>query len=106
MSEIKHVLLVSGEPLIAEVDMEEWVSFSNTLELTNPCRIGLQPTGPNEAQVGIQPWLIFSKEKKVTIPKHQVMFVTDPVDGLRHQYAEAFGKIVVAGPGNLQLIKG
>ena len=86
MSDVKIVRLSTGEELITTVKATETgYNFSDVAILI--------PTQENS--LGLAPFMAYSEAAKgMDIDKSFVMFMVDPVDGLKKQYQNMFGKIV------------
>ena len=84
MSKIQIVRLISGEDIIAEVDIisEDMVNFKNAIvAVAMPARPGER--GPN---VGFAPWQPFSKSRDFTIDRAHVISINEPLDDFVTQY--------------------
>lgn len=92
MNNIKLFRLVTGEEVVGESvgnDQDE------TYTIKNPCAIGLT-MGPNgQPSLSMQPWLIFSDQKQVTIKDTHVLFTTTVDIKILNKYNEIFGSGIV-----------
>lgn len=99
MTNIKYVRLISGEELVSEVS---FVNEEAKLILKNPCMIGLAMNSAGQPALNMQPYLMFSNEKSITIKDEHVLFVTEVDIKLLNKYNEIFGSgIVIAQQGIL-----
>jgi hypothetical protein len=95
-SETKIVRLSTGEELIATVSE----SFESTSLTLSDVAI-LIPTQSNS--LGLVPFMAYSNAKDgFTVSKSFIMFMVDPVDGLKQQYQSMFSKIIT--PGDQKII--
>jgi len=86
MSEIKIVRLATGEELICELS-------GGPDHFTLKDVAILIPTQENS--LGLAPFMAYSEAPKgMTIASNFVMFVVDPVDGLKKQYQQMFSKVI------------
>lgn len=88
---IKLFRLIGGEEVLGEI-LE---SSSDTHRIKNPCviMIGAGPDG--KPSLNMQPWLLFSTEKEVTIKDEHVLFVTRVDIKIENKYNEIFGSGIV-----------
>jgi len=86
MSEIKIVRLATGEELICELSGgPDYFTLKDVAILI--------PTQENS--LGLAPFMAYSEAPKgMTIASNFVMFVVDPVDGLKKQYQQMFSKVI------------
>lgn len=97
MANIKYVRLVSGEELVTEITSPDG---SSEVEMKNPCMIGLSMTPSGQASLNMQPFLMFTSDKEVTINKDHILFVASVDIKLLNKYNEIFGSgIVIAQQG-------
>ena len=86
MSDIQIVRLTSGEELIA------YVTIQTDGYLLSDVAI-LIPTQQN--QLGLAPFMAYGVPKDGIFFKNEhIMFLIEPVDGLRQQYQTMFGKVI------------
>ena len=86
MSEIKIVRLATGEELLATVS-----GGPEQYTLTDVAI--LIPTQENS--LGLAPFMAYSDAPKgMTIASNFVMFIVDPVEGLKKQYQSMFSKVI------------
>ena len=86
MSEIKIVRLATGEELLATVS-----GGPDQYTLTDVAI--LIPTQENS--LGLAPFMAYSDAPKgMTIASNFVMFIVDPVEGLKKQYQSMFSKVI------------
>jgi hypothetical protein len=86
MSEIKIVRLATGEELLATVS-----GGPDQYTLTDVAI--LIPTQENS--LGLAPFMAYSDAPKgMTIASNFVMFVVDPIEGLKKQYQSMFSKVI------------
>lgn len=95
MSDIKIVRLTTGEELIATVkhsDIKEGEEYNDSdLMMLEDVAI-LIPTQENS--LGLAPFMAYSDaHEKLAVLGKSIMFVTNPVEGLRQQYQTMFNKI-------------
>ena len=88
---IKLLRLKSGEDIVADIDENE-----DTVTMENPAQIMPMgdPRGGN-VQMGFGPWVPFTSDKQIEIPRDWVVFITEPADDLKNNYRQAFGSGVV-----------
>lgn len=88
---IKLFRLISGEEILGEIQD----SSSGTHRIKNPCviMIGAGPDG--KPSLNMQPWLLFSTEKEVTLKDAHVLFVTGVDIKIENKYNEIFGSGIV-----------
>jgi hypothetical protein len=91
MENIKLFHLVSGEEIVGEL---QEISLE-TYTIKNPCVIGLVPTSSGQVTLNMQPWLIFSDTKFVTINNNHVLFKTGVDIKILNKYNEIFGSGIV-----------
>ena len=85
---IKIIRLSTGEELIATVND---TFQSNALNLTDVAI--LIPTQQNS--LGLAPFMAYSNAPDgIEVPYSFVMFMVDPVDGLKKQYQNMFSRII------------
>jgi len=90
MSYIKIVRLATGEELICE--LSGGPDFCQANFTLKDVAI-LIPTQENS--LGLAPFMAYSEAPKgMTIASNFVMFVVDPVDGLKKQYQQMFSKVI------------
>lgn len=82
---VKIVRLTSGEELIATVN-----DGSGTAKLSDVAI--LIPTEAN--QLGLAPFMAYGDYKEIELQHKDIMFMVDPVDGLKNQYQTMFQRIV------------
>jgi hypothetical protein len=87
---IKFVKLVSGEDVLADVEVKE-----NEYVLKNPTRLIATREG-----VGLGPINPLMKEgSALTVGKEHVVYVVEPDEEVRNGFAEQFGGIVLPPTG-------
>ena len=89
---IKIVRLSTGEELIATIGD----TFNrDVLNMTDVAI--LIPTQQNS--LGLAPFMAYSEAKDgLEVPRTFVMFIVDPVDGLKKQYQNMFNRIITPTP--------
>jgi len=86
MSDIQIVRLTSGEELIADVTIQTDGYLLSDIAV-------LIPTQQN--QLGLAPFMAYGVPKDGIFFKNEhIMFLIEPVDGLRQQYQTMFGKVI------------
>ena len=86
MSNIQIVRLTSGEELIADVAIQTDGYLLSDIAV-------LIPTQQN--QLGLAPFMAYGVPKDGIFFKNEhIMFLIEPVDGLRQQYQTMFGKVI------------
>ena len=86
MSNIQIVRLTSGEELIADVTIQTDGYLLSDVAI-------LIPTQQN--QLGLAPFMAYGVPKDGIFFKNEhIMFLIEPVDGLRQQYQTMFGKVI------------
>jgi hypothetical protein len=86
MSNIQIVRLTSGEELIADVAIQTDGYLLSDIAV-------LIPTQQN--QLGLAPFMAYGEPKDGIFFKNEhIMFLIEPVDGLRQQYQTMFGKVI------------
>jgi hypothetical protein len=95
MSDIKVVRLSTGEELIATVHHSD---FNQDGEIKDTDLLMLEDVAiliPTEANsLGLAPFMAYTDaHKKTALMGKDVMFMANPVDGLKQQYQTMFGKI-------------
>ena len=86
MSDIQIVRLTSGEELIADVTIQTDGYLLSDVAI-------LIPTQQN--QLGLAPFMAYGIPKDGIFFKNEhIMFLIEPVDGLRQQYQTMFGKVI------------
>lgn len=91
MNQIKLFRLINGEEIVGEVEE----SSLNTYTIKNPCAIGLVPTASGQVTLNMQPWLIFTDSKSVTIKEDHVLFKAGVDTKILNKYNEIFGSGIV-----------
>jgi len=86
MSNIQIVRLTSGEELIADAAIQTDGYLLSDIAV-------LIPTQQN--QLGLAPFMAYGVPKDGIFFKNEhIMFLIEPVDGLRQQYQTMFGKVI------------
>ena len=91
MSKIKLFHLINGEEIVGEVQD----SSNETHTIKNPCIIGIVPTQTGQVTLNMQPWLLFSDTKSVTLKDAHVLFTTGVDIKILNKYNEIFGSGIV-----------
>lgn len=100
MALIKYIRLISGEELVSEITTPEENSPKVTLK--NPCMIGLAMNASGQPSLNMQPYLMFSSDKSITIKDEHILFMAEVDIKLQNKYNEIFGSgIVIAQQGIL-----
>ena len=87
---IKLIRLVSGEEIIAEMEV-----IPNSKDFNIKDAIVLIPAG--EGKIGIMPFMPYTKAKDgLTVRGQDIMFMVDPVEDLVTQFKTARSGIVTA----------
>ena len=86
MLNIKIVRLNSGEELLCSYEKlnEQSVKLSE-IALLIPTR---------ENSIGLMPFMPYTNSEELTVKESFVAFIAEPVEGLRQQYQQMFGKII------------
>lgn len=85
---IKIVRLSTGEELIATIGDSFNTGVVNLVDVAI-----LIPTQQNS--LGLAPFMAYSNAKEgLEVPRSFVMFMADPVDGLKKQYQNMFSRII------------
>lgn len=102
---VKIIGLMTGEQLLTEVQDETQTEYL----LKKPAIL----VPAQDRGLGLAPWIPYSKSQTngITINKHVVSFIVDPVDELRNHYTGSFvgGLVVPSGEveaPQLQLVEG
>tara|TARA_B100001750_G_scaffold201790_1_gene176725 strand:- start:6948 stop:7259 length:312 start_codon:yes stop_codon:yes gene_type:complete len=88
---IRLLRLKSGEDLVADIDIN-----ADTITLENPAM--LMPMGGgqgSQVQMGFGPWVPFTKEKNIEVPKDWVVFIVEPEESITNNYRQMFGSGLV-----------
>ena len=89
MNEVKIVKFVTGEMVVAEVELQE-----SEYILKNPiCII------PTEQGAGMMPFSPFGKGEKVVVKAEHVLFTDDPEDKIKNHFNAEFGSGIVLATG-------
>ena len=91
MSDIRLVMLKSGEEIIGDVTV-----ISNDVIISSPCQLM-----PTDQGIGFAPWPPFSKNDNVTVKMDWVICIADPVDAARDAWNSKFGSGIILS--NVQL---
>jgi hypothetical protein len=84
---VKIVKLVTGEEIVAEVNISD-----KDIVLKNPQKFMLTAEG-----LASMPLMPLSKDKEYTIPLHHVILTAEPEDDIKNAYNSQYGSgIVVA----------
>lgn len=83
--------LITSEEVVAEIEEETDAEF----KLKNPCRIGIGMDQSGRASLQMQPMLIFSEQKMVTLKKSHVLYDVSVAIELQNKYNEVFGSGIV-----------
>ena len=95
-SSIQCVRLVTGEDLIAEVEID---NETKMYKLSNPLMILLTPSQKdNRMNLSLLPFMGFAKERVFEYNRRSIMTVFAPNEKLEDEYRKVFGKVVVARP--------
>ena len=66
------------------------------ITLENPAMLVPMSDGRgNQVQMGFGPWVPFSADNKIEIPRDWTVFITEPTDEIKNNYRQAFGSGVV-----------
>ena len=98
MSNVNVLRLSTGEELIATVDNVETTSTrGNVYELSDIAI--LIPTESNS--LGLAPFMNYTEAttRGISVAEKDVMFVTEPVEGLLQQYQNMFSKVMTQSQG-------
>lgn len=96
MNNIKLFRLINGEEIVAEVETNSMLSSTpGTYTIKNPCAIGLVPTAGGQVTMNMQPWLIFTDTKLVTIKEEHILFSTGVDIKIQNKYNEIFGSGII-----------
>ena len=88
---IKLIRTKSGEDIVSDIDERD-----DILVLDNPAMLIPMADGRgNQVQMGFGPWVPFTAEKQIEIPRDWVVFITEPADDLKDNYRQAFGSGLV-----------
>lgn len=88
---IKLFRLITGEEIVGEIQE----SAIGTCTIKNPCAIGLTMAQNGQPSLSMQPWLIFSDQKQVTIKDDHILFTTTIDIKILNKYNEIFGSGIV-----------
>ena len=89
---IKIVRLSTGEELIATIGDSMNTGAINLIDVAI-----LIPTQQNS--LGLAPFMAYSNAKDgLEVPRSFVMFMVEPVDGLKKQYQNMFNRIITPTP--------
>lgn len=88
---IKLFRLVSSEEIVGEIVSEE----NGTYTIKNPCAIGLAMGQNGQPTLSMQPWLIFSDQKEVSLKDNHILFTTTVDIKILNKYNEIFGSGIV-----------
>ena len=92
---IKLLRLKSGEDIVADIDENE-----DTVTIENPAQI--MPMGdPRQSgtvQMGFGPWVPFTTDKQIEIPRDWIVFIAEPATDIVNNYRQAFGSGIVVPP--------
>jgi hypothetical protein len=94
----KIVRLISGEELIAKVDLES----ENTPKLIVKTPMQLVPT--HQGQIAIVPWCMFGASGEIAINAVHVVYVVDPDPEIRNEYAKHTSGLVIANAAPRSLL--
>ncbi len=91
---IKLLRLKSGEDVVADIDENE-----DTVTIENPAVIMPMgdPRGGN-VQMGFGPWVPFTTDKQIEIPRDWIIFIVEPAPDIVNNYRQAFGSGIVVPP--------
>ena len=83
---IKLIRLTTGEEVLCTAKVEE-----NGLTISDPALLV-----PTEKGIGLMDMMPYSKmgEEETFIENQFIMFVTEPIEGLRKQYQASYSKII------------
>ena len=98
MTNVNVLRLSTGEELIATVDNVETTSTrGNVYELSDIAI--LIPTESNS--LGLAPFMNYTEAtiRGISVAEKDVMFVTEPVEGLLQQYQNMFSKVMTQSQG-------
>ena len=91
---IKLLRLKSGEDVVADIDENE-----DTVTIENPAVI--MPMGDSRGgnvQMGFGPWVPFTSDKQIEIPRDWIVFIVEPATDIVNNYRQAFGSGIVVPP--------
>lgn len=86
---VKLALLQSGESIIADIEETSENYFfdrpkrvSHTVPMFTPD----EEVNQNSVEVTLSPWILLSKESKISVPKTWVVTMVEPIDSLIEMY--------------------
>jgi hypothetical protein len=93
MSDVKLFKLVTGEEFVGKIADRS----SGTVFIENPCLLALTVGAGGKPGLNMQPMLMFSEDKTVTIKQEHIIYVVGVDINIQNKYNEIFGTgIVVA----------
>lgn len=84
---LKH----TGTELICDIIAED----NETIEIENPCVLQTVMVTEGESSLAMAPWLITSKEKKVTISLNDVLFINECRADIAEQHTQMFSSVIL-----------
>lgn len=95
---IKTVKLITGEELLAEVN----INFErDSVELTEPVVIKLVPSMSGEARIMVMPFPMGSADKVISIRGAHIIYTANPSPELLEQYKQLFSNIITPKQSSL-----
>lgn len=91
---IKVVKLVTGEDVVADIELKDDSSFGRVVILKNPQRFVVTSEG-----VGSMPLVPFSDDDKYTVSMNHVMLICEPDVNIKNGYNSQFGSGIVVPTG-------
>lgn len=86
MSELKVITLSNGQTLIGKISKLE----SGLIKIDDPKVLGIEPSQNGGYQVVFSQFLVFTKDKHITIKESGILFdPQDPTEELRAAYTKA-----------------
>ena len=84
-------LKYTGTELICDIIGED----NGIIDIENPCVLQTVMTGDGESQMAMVPWLITSKDNKISISLEDELFTTDCRLDIAEQHTQMFSSLIL-----------
>ena len=87
MDDLRILKLTTGEEIVGKITKQT----NDTIEIENPCQLGIGMAASGKATLQMQPMLIFSEQKSVEIKLIHVVYNTTVAIEIQNKYNEIYG---------------
>lgn len=90
---LRLIRLISGEDIVGDISTE-----GDSYRIENPVVLGLMMGPSGKANLQMQPMLIFSEQKVVTIKNNHIVYDVTVAPEIKNKYNEIYGSGIVVPP--------